>query len=260
MEDTVCQNCGSPIQGRYCGSCGQKVTALNPALHEFVHDFTHEMLHVDGKIFRSVRQLLFSPGLLTRDHFEGRRARWISPIRLYLIFSLVYFSVSAIAPSSGSVRVGADSSTELRDLGFENEREMQAAVNRAIVKWAPRAMFVLVPLFAALVHLAWRRSIYNYPQHLYFALHTHAVWFASGALVAASRWIPVISIARAIQLVVVVYGGVYLVMAFQRVYDAPRGRAIGRAALVVFLYWLAVIAATLAIALPVVFGRRYDDR
>jgi hypothetical protein len=35
------------------------------------------MLHVDGKIFQSVWNLLASPGFLTREQFAGRRARWI---------------------------------------------------------------------------------------------------------------------------------------------------------------------------------------
>ena len=229
---------------------------MNPTLPEFLHDLTHELLHVDGKIFQSLRHLLLSPGRLTGDHFAGRRARWISPIRLYLIFSVVYFGVSAVAPSGDQVRVGADSSEELKALGFQSEREMQEEIDRATVKWAPRMMFVLVPLFASLLHLAWRRSGYNFPGHLYFAMHIHAVWFAAAAVVVAARWIPVQAIAILIQAAAVWYGVTYLALAFRRVYDAPWGRAIGRAAVVIFSYWLAVIAATLIVVLPVIFSRR----
>ena len=256
MAETACRNCGSPLDGRYCGACGQKVTHLNPTLHEFLHDLTHEVLHVDGKIFQSLRHLLLSPGRLTGDHFAGRRARWISPIRLYLIFSVVYFSVSAVSPPGDQVRVGADSSEELKALGFDSEREVQEEVNRATLKWAPRMMFVLVPLFASLLHLTWRRSGYNFPGHLYFAMHIHAVWFAAAAVLVAARWIPVQAIASVVQAAAVVYGATYLVLAFRRVYTAPWGRAIRRAAVVICSYWLAVIAATLIVVLPAIFSRR----
>jgi hypothetical protein len=49
------------LEGAFCAQCGQKVTPLNPSLHDFLHDLVHEFLHFDGKIFRSVR-------LLSRNH------------------------------------------------------------------------------------------------------------------------------------------------------------------------------------------------
>lgn len=54
---TECPNCRRALDGAYCAGCGQKVTALNPTFHDCFHDLTHELLHVDGKIFRSVRLL-----------------------------------------------------------------------------------------------------------------------------------------------------------------------------------------------------------
>ena len=57
-------------------------------------------------------------------------------------------------------------------------QEANELVNRAQHDWVPRTMFVLVPLGALLVQLVTRRSGKTYPQHLYFALHVHAVYFA----------------------------------------------------------------------------------
>ncbi|MGH8639496.1 MAG: DUF3667 domain-containing protein, partial [Burkholderiales bacterium] len=183
-DSTVCYNCGSTLRGSFCSACGQKAQPLNPTFHDLFHDFTHEMLHVDGRIFRSVRHLLLSPGFLTVEQFQGRRARWISPLRLYLVFSLTYFAVSSVG---GGVRIGVtgtdqETAEELQKLGFQSEEELQAAVTEAQAKWTPRVMFVLVPLFAWFVHIACRRTGRYYPQHLFFALHVHAAWFAVGAL------------------------------------------------------------------------------
>jgi hypothetical protein len=97
----ACYNCSAPLSGAYCAVCGQKALPLNPGLHDFLHEFTHEMLHVDGKIFQSVWKLVAAPGFRTLEQFEGRRARWISPIRLYLIFSLAYFAMTSLVPASG---------------------------------------------------------------------------------------------------------------------------------------------------------------
>ncbi|PYR91389.1 MAG: hypothetical protein DMF84_17260 [Acidobacteria bacterium] len=128
----ACYNCATPLSGAYCAACGQKALPLNPGLHDFLHDFTDEMLHVDGKIFQSTRKLLTAPGFLTREQFEGRRARWISPIRLYLIFSLAYFAMTSLVPVSGvrvTIKSESDQETaeELRKLGFGSEQDLHVA-------------------------------------------------------------------------------------------------------------------------------------
>lgn len=257
---STCANCGTELHGPYCAVCGQKATVLNPTVHNFLHDLTHELLHVDGKIFQSVRLLLFRPGFLSREHFEGRRARYISPIRLYLIFSVAYFAVGALVPQSpGRITFRADSAAEeeaaLRKLGFSSEEELQRAAADAWTRWVPRAMFVLVPFFAWLVHLAVRRSGRNYPQQLYFALHVHAVWFLAGVVGLLAQYVRPPWLQGAIVFVAVGYGLAYLVLALKRAYGMKTGRAVARAALVTLGYGVAVILAILGIVLPVVFGR-----
>jgi uncharacterized protein DUF3667 len=256
----ACFNCAAPVSGAYCSACGQKVLPLNPGVHDLLHEVTHEMLHVDGKIFQSVWKLLAAPGFLIRAQFEGRRARWISPIRLYLIFSLAYFAMTSLAPARG-MRGTFDSATdqdtteELRNLGFKSEQELREAMQHARHTWAPRVMFVLVPLFGWLVHGAYRRTGRNYPQHLYFALHVHAAWFAAGAFAAAAALVPWPFFSQAIAALALGYAGIYVVLASRTAYSATTMQAIRRALVVVAVYWLAVIVATLAIVLPVVLRR-----
>ena len=91
----TCPNCGNRRVGSYCSACGQKAAPLAPTLDYFMHELTHEVLHVDGKIFRSLRLLLTRPGFLTREIFAGRRASYVSPIRLYLIASILAFAIGA---------------------------------------------------------------------------------------------------------------------------------------------------------------------
>lgn len=259
-ESESCCNCGTRLQGAFCAVCGQKALPLNPGLREFVHELTHEMLHVDGKIYRSVQKLLLSPGFLTREQFEGRRARWISPIRLYLIFSIAYFAVAALRPTTaGQVTSSRGSDQEtitaLKGLGFESEQELQEALRHAQAKWAPRVMFVLVPLFAWLLRVAWRRTQRNYPQHLYTALHVHAAWFAVGAIAAAAGLFLPALLSTVLAAIAVAYGVVYAVMAFRRLYGGSVRSALVRTAGVLAVYWFAVIVTSIAIAVPVIVFR-----
>jgi hypothetical protein len=65
----------------------------------------------DGRLASTLRALIRRPGMLTREFLEGRRARYISPLRLYLIASLVYFVLAASAPD---VRLGSGQALGLR--------------------------------------------------------------------------------------------------------------------------------------------------
>jgi hypothetical protein len=258
-DSPVCHNCGAALGGRFCAVCGQKAQPLNQTLHDFLHDFTHEMLHVDGRIFRSVRKLLFSPGFLTVEYFEGRRARWISPIRLYLIFSVIYFAVASLPGGGARVLINAsdpEDVDELNRLGFRSEQELQETVRHAQATWTPRVMFVLVPLSAWLVQVACRRTGRNYPQHLYFALHVHAALFAAGAVAAAARLAKPRAFQYGVVALATLYALAYVVLAFRRAYGGSIRRAIMRAAVVGIAYWAVIILAVIAIVLPVLLWRR----
>ena len=262
-DSIVCHNCGADLHGMYCAQCGQKALPLNPRLRDFMHDLTHEMLHVDGKIFRSIRKLLLSPGFLTREQIEGRRARWVPPIRLYLIFSVTYFALISVLPVGGLHVELKNTGTEdqetaagLKSLGFENERELQETVRHAQATWTPRIMFLLVPFYAWLVHLATRRTTRNFPQHLYFALHVHAAWFAAGALVAVAQWLTPSVVEKVVETLALVYGTAYAVIAFRRVYAVTITQALLRTGGILAVYFLAVLTAVAAIVVPVILGRR----
>jgi hypothetical protein len=234
------------------------------------------MLHVDGRIWQTVRRLMVSPGFLTREYLEGRRARWISPIRLYLIFSVAFFGLSAltglryvvsaadeqsgwsisfrkIPQDSASVRDSEEAEARATELGFKNIADLRESVNHAVLVWVPRVMFVLLPLFAWLVALAYRRIDPNYLHHLMFAVHVHAAWFAAAAIAKAAELLSR-PIGDALRLLVVVFAVVYTVLAFRRVYGAIR-LSFARIAFVMGVYGAAVLLAFVAIVLPVVLGR-----
>jgi hypothetical protein len=88
-------------------------------------------------------------------------------------------------------------------------------------------MFLLVPVFAWLVGVAWRRRGRHYPQHLYFALHVHAAWFAVAALAELLEAFAPSSVAEAFGPIPPVYGFLYAMLAFRRAYGATLSRASG---------------------------------
>lgn len=275
-DSPFCHNCGIKLVGPFCAACGQKALPLSVTLHDFFHELTHETLHVDGRIFKSIRRLLLSPGFLTREYVHGRRARWISPIRLYLIFSVGFFALSAMtglragvsnaprqsgwnfsfgnAPQVGlTVSDNDDEEAEAKKLGFASFAALEEAVNRAVLAWVPRVMFVLLPLFAWLVALAYRRVDRNYLHHVIFSVHVHAAWFAAAALAKAVE-LASRPIGDALGQLALVFAAVYAALALRRVYGTIRF-SFARISFVLVAYLVAFVVAFATIVMPVI-GRQ----
>jgi hypothetical protein len=101
-----CLNCGRALHGAFCATCGQRSVPSDPTLSELAGDAWHELSGYDGRIASTFRSL-FRPGKLTLEYLQGRRARYLPPVRLYLIVSVIYFLVAAAAPeSAGGLRTG----------------------------------------------------------------------------------------------------------------------------------------------------------
>jgi uncharacterized protein DUF3667 len=91
---SVCLNCGTPLRGPFCAGCGQRDVPPYPSVRELAIDAISEFSGWDGRLSQTLRTLIRRPGVLTREFLEGRRARYISPLRVYLTASLVYFVVA----------------------------------------------------------------------------------------------------------------------------------------------------------------------
>ena len=94
---TRCENCGAAVTDRYCGSCGQRRDAPVHSLWHFIEAATEDLTHADSRLWRTLGALLFRPGYLTREFLDGRRARYLPPVRLYLVISVVFFLYASIA-------------------------------------------------------------------------------------------------------------------------------------------------------------------
>ncbi len=94
-----CANCGAPVPERFCSRCGQD-RGLTPhvPLREIVGEALGEALSVDGRMARTIVPFLFRPGFLTAEYLAGRRVRYSSPLRLYLLTTLLFFLAASLGP------------------------------------------------------------------------------------------------------------------------------------------------------------------
>jgi hypothetical protein len=89
----ACKNCGASTSGNFCHECGQATHLHVPSAREFLHEFVSHYVALEGKLWRSLKLLFFKPGLLSREYIEGRRVRYVEPLRLYLSFSIILFAL-----------------------------------------------------------------------------------------------------------------------------------------------------------------------
>ena len=100
---THCENCKAPLQGHYCHDCGQSV--VNPLRHagHALEEVFESFWHLDGRIFRTVRDLL-SPGRVAANYLAGHRVRYVPPLRLFVILSVVTFFIAQFTVHLGEER------------------------------------------------------------------------------------------------------------------------------------------------------------
>src|SRR6202165_2142356 len=102
-----CENCGAQLTGRYCAQCGQAAVDYRRSFRHVIVDVLDSFLNWDSKFIRTIGLLLWRPGWLTNQFVEGRRVRFLHPLRLYLLVSIVFFLCAKLIPVNDARSVKA---------------------------------------------------------------------------------------------------------------------------------------------------------
>jgi hypothetical protein len=99
---SMCTNCDRPLRpgDRFCPGCGQKNQDLTIPFRRLVSEMLEGFLHLDGKSFQTIKALVLKPGFLTSEYIGGRRVRFVTPVRLYVFVSFVFFFCLLYPPES----------------------------------------------------------------------------------------------------------------------------------------------------------------
>jgi hypothetical protein len=87
----LCLNCGTALVGEFCHACGQN-GHVHKTLMSIGHDLLHGVFHFEGKVWRTLPMLVIHPGQLTRRYIDGERARFVSPLAMFLFFVFLMFA------------------------------------------------------------------------------------------------------------------------------------------------------------------------
>src|SRR5689334_3226927 len=98
-----CLNCGARLSGPYCHACGQKAH-VHRSVRGFLQDLIQGLFNFEGKMWRTLPMLAWCPGIMTRRYIAGERARFISPVALYLFTVFAMFAVLNLTGALGSAK------------------------------------------------------------------------------------------------------------------------------------------------------------
>ena len=275
----TCRNCGAAAGPQFCGTCGQAIADRRSPLLALVAELFEETLSLDGRTARTLRTLVH-PGRLTQLYLDGKRAPFLTPLRLYLLASLVLFSSAfALEPldartvnfyvaghlitESPPVRGRPNLTFMNRDSLIEQwlsnayaehfarlrAKPPQDAINvlfRGMRSVMPVAMIAFLPLFALALKLLYIRRHVLYVDHLVFAAHLQsAVFFTLGAGWLISR---VLQLSLTLTMLLQVVGSllmltIYLGKGLRRLYGESRSMTAAKTFIMIYGYMFSVQSA-----------------
>ncbi|HKE26187.1 MAG TPA: DUF3667 domain-containing protein [Bryobacteraceae bacterium] len=245
-----CASCRRPLAGRFCSNCGEEQLDFhNLTVRHFLAHSLHEIFELDGKIWRTLRTLLFHPGLLAAEYSAGRRRLYANPFRLLITAAILYelltsggvqvamnvgpivvsLAPTAVKESTGIAETvkGVDRFHLLGGLLAKQQHEKlesesaREKFHQHLAKFAEPLSFANVLLLAMALHALFGRRRHHFVEHGVFAMH-----FMSFVLLTASLFAPVAVLLRAgwgsvvlpVVFAIVAWQFLYLVIAIRRFY------------------------------------------
>ena len=192
-----CPNCGAKLAGPWCHDCGQSSEEFHRSIGKLAAEAAGGLFELDGRMWRTLPDLVRNPGRLTRSYLEGHRASQAPPFRMFLIVVVMIFLVAGLGsgmttrvdlsqPGGAIVTRFGHTNVSFRFLNAPDDptarwvaSRLKAAAPHAealqtdLIELTEHLAFLMLPLAAALMGLMffWRRGVYVF-DHLIFSMHS----------------------------------------------------------------------------------------
>lgn len=162
-----CLNCGTLLHGKFCHECGQESSEKILPMDESFSELLAEFLKFDAKLLTTIWNLLARPGFLTREFAEGKRVKYLQPIKLYLTVNFLLFLITNWLDPIMVKQKDLDAITEQLSFGQISANDFNQTFSSVI----PPLLIFFIPLFAGLLKIIYIRSKHLFALHFIFTLH-----------------------------------------------------------------------------------------
>ena len=155
-EKSACLNCGQPIEANFCSHCGQKAyTSRFTLKYIFSYDFIHGFYNLHHGFFPTIKKIYTRPGHAVRDYVLGKRAEYLNYFSfLILAITLLHF-------------LHYHSGIHLQDIFYTRiNKDFISSYNSLTDRYDKFFAFILIPIYALLSFLIFKRTGQNYAEHL----------------------------------------------------------------------------------------------
>jgi hypothetical protein len=182
--ETNCLNCGADVVGKFCHHCGQEnIEVRDNFFHMVSHTFA-DFFHYDSKFFRSVTPLFSKPGFLTTEYLDGRRNRYIHPLRLFFFVTIIMVIVANSYYKKFETEIMRDtvvttsSATSTDEEALQKQENMKTKIKAMVNKtfnsinvYLKYISFLLLPIYALVFKLLYRKQKRFYVDHVIYMMH-----------------------------------------------------------------------------------------
>jgi len=292
-EDTTCRNCGTQTLGKYCHECGQDVFAgRKQRILQLIIQAVDNLFSFEGKTPRTLLLLMFRPGFLSNEFREGRINRYVHPVKLFwmstlILFALMIFqldktdkqeiikindtptptqkglnfSFNSSASSSDTIPIPVIKEDEDKDedKDYDKLNNKTDQILKHFTRYAPYASFLLVPIFALLLVLFFCRKKEYFIYHLTFTVHFHTfLWIFCSVLLFVNIFTHGWKYPDWLTGVLFFTPGVYFTMALRRYYKTKSWwQAVWKAILISLLYFILILTVIVAAMLLIYLGKDF---
>lgn len=168
-----CKNCNNHFTGKFCNSCGQNSNTERINSHYILHEIQHLVSHIDKGFLYTIKELSINSGKAIREYIEGKRINFFKPTSFIILLSAIHIFLEHFSNKEplvidfllGLTSTLKDSQTEHQNLGLQT-------LNWLINNYSYTSL-LLIPIFSVASYFAFRKSKYNFFEHLVLNTYTY---------------------------------------------------------------------------------------
>jgi hypothetical protein len=184
MSIKKCINCQTDLVGEYCHSCGEKV--VSPKDFSFVklaEQTVDVFTHLDSKLYKSFKLLIFRPGELSTHYVEGLRKPFMKPVQIFILVNVLFFILLSDVdifrkPSPWWFQVTDDMGLNIKSIAERKATELSKPISEIALQYEQKSksiakafVLIFIPLLGFIFSVLFLRKKMQIGKHFIFATH-----------------------------------------------------------------------------------------